>query len=98
MTSPGFEFPATVPRDSETHGGADVGVWAHGPFAHLFIGVNEQSNLPLFMAYAAKIGPYKEEDTDDEDNDEDDDDDGTGSSKGLVASTLMLVVCLLIIL
>lgn len=49
---------STAPRNSETHGGDDVGVYASGPFSHLFIGAYEQSNIPVAMAYAAKIGPY----------------------------------------
>lgn len=49
---------ATAPRNSETHGGDDVGVYASGPWSHLFIGSYEQSNIPIAMAYAAKIGPY----------------------------------------
>lgn len=52
---------ATAPRNSETHGGDDVGVYASGPWSHLFIGSYEQSNIPVAMAYAAKIGPYVEE-------------------------------------
>lgn len=27
-----YKFPATVPRNSETHGGDDVGIWAIGRF------------------------------------------------------------------
>lgn len=49
---------STAPRHSETHGGDDVGVYASGPWSHLFIGSYEQSNIPVVMAYAAKIGPY----------------------------------------
>lgn len=51
-----FEFPATVPRESETHAGDDVAVFASGPFSHLFRGVFEQSYIPHLMAYAACIG------------------------------------------
>ncbi|UYV82023.1 hypothetical protein LAZ67_21000480 [Cordylochernes scorpioides] len=46
----------------ETHGGDDVGVFAQGPFAHLYTGVHEQSYIPHLMAYAAciseKQGPH----------------------------------------
>lgn len=52
---------STAPRNSETHGGDDVGVYASGPWSHLFIGAYEQSNIPVAMAYAAKIGPYVED-------------------------------------
>jgi len=51
-----FQFPATVPRDSETHGGEDVGIWAVGPWAHLFQGTVEQHVIPHIMAYASCIG------------------------------------------
>lgn len=51
-----FRFPATVPRDSETHGGDDVGVYAGGPWSHLFTGNFEQHAIPHMMAYASCIG------------------------------------------
>ncbi|XP_059617757.1 membrane-bound alkaline phosphatase-like [Phlebotomus argentipes] len=50
-------YPFYVPlADVETHAGDDVGVFASGPFAHLFSGTMEQSHLPHLMAYAANIG------------------------------------------
>ncbi|XP_055709849.1 membrane-bound alkaline phosphatase-like [Phlebotomus papatasi] len=49
-------FPFYVPSDAETHAGDDVGVFASGPYAHLFTGTMEQSHLPHLMAYAAAIG------------------------------------------
>lgn len=51
-----YEFPAAVPYLEESHGADDVGIWASGPWAHLFTGNNEQSSIPHFMAYAAGIG------------------------------------------
>lgn len=57
-TSAEFEFQATVPLSSETHGAEDVGVFASGPFEHLFTGNYEQSAIPAMMAYAANIGPF----------------------------------------
>jgi alkaline phosphatase len=51
---------ATVPLLSETHGGDDIGVYASGPWSHLFAGSYEQNNLPLLMSYAMKIGEYSE--------------------------------------
>lgn len=51
-----FRFPATVPKDSESHGGEDVGIWAIGPWAHLFQGTLEQNVIPHVMAYASCIG------------------------------------------
>lgn len=51
-----FAYPGTVPIDSETHGGDDVGIFASGPWAHLFASTIEQNSIPHFMAYAACIG------------------------------------------
>jgi alkaline phosphatase len=34
-----YRFPATAPRDSETHGGDDVGIWAIGE-KNLFFNFN----------------------------------------------------------
>lgn len=51
-----FRHPGTVPMSSETHAGEDVGVFASGPFANLFVGNLEQHLIPHFMAYAACIG------------------------------------------
>lgn len=48
--------PSTVPLSTETHGGDDVGVFASGPYSHLFTGTYEQHVLPHLMAYAACIG------------------------------------------
>lgn len=55
-----------VPRDSETHSGDDVGVYASGPWSHLFVGNYEQNIIPVAMAFASKIGPYSDKDDDDE--------------------------------
>ncbi|XP_066462738.1 intestinal-type alkaline phosphatase-like [Eleutherodactylus coqui] len=51
---------AAVPLDSETHGGEDVTIFAKGPMAHLFHGVQEQSYIAHVMAYAACLPPYTE--------------------------------------
>lgn len=53
-----FQFPATVPLNVESHGGGHVGVWAQGPFSHIFVGNYEQNALPYLIGYAAKLGPY----------------------------------------
>ena len=50
----------TVPtkEDSDTsssHGGADVAIYADGPFAHLFRGVMQENVIPHVIAYAACI-------------------------------------------
>ncbi|XP_030646976.1 intestinal-type alkaline phosphatase-like [Chanos chanos] len=47
-----------VPLESETHGSEDVAIFAKGPMAHLFHGVQEQSYIAHVMAYAACIEPY----------------------------------------
>ncbi|GIY95036.1 hypothetical protein CEXT_29331 [Caerostris extrusa] len=39
----------------------DVPVYAHGPMAHLFRGVLEQTYVPHAMAYAACIGPQRDD-------------------------------------
>ncbi|XP_055682601.1 membrane-bound alkaline phosphatase-like [Lutzomyia longipalpis] len=57
-SDPEFQYFATVPLNVESHGGDDVGVYASGPWAHLFVGQYEQNILPYAMAYAAQIGAY----------------------------------------
>ena len=44
---PDYHQEAMVPLKSETHAGEDVPVYAGGPFAHLFHGVQEQSYIFL---------------------------------------------------
>lgn len=56
MAADDVYFPATVPLSSETHGGEDVGIWAAGPWAHLFEGTVEQNVIPHIMAFASCIG------------------------------------------
>lgn len=48
-----------VPKVDETHGGDDVGIFALGPWAHLFTGVVEQNVIPHLMAYASCVGEGK---------------------------------------
>ncbi|PRD25201.1 UNVERIFIED_CONTAM: Alkaline phosphatase [Trichonephila clavipes] len=52
---------SAVPRRWDTHGGEDVPVYAHGPMAHLFRGVLEQTYIPHAMAYAACIGHHRDD-------------------------------------
>ncbi|CAD7014349.1 alkaline phosphatase-like [Ceratitis capitata] len=54
--SPDFIFPSYISSDSGVHSGDDVGVFASGPWEHLFRGVLQQNTLPHLMAYAACIG------------------------------------------
>ncbi|XP_074045761.1 intestinal-type alkaline phosphatase 1-like [Macrotis lagotis] len=50
---------AAVPLDSETHGGEDVAIFARGPQAHLFHGVQEQTYVAHVMAFARCLDPYE---------------------------------------
>ena len=52
-----FRQEALIPLKSETHSGEDVPVYAHGPWAHLFVGVNEQNALYHFMRHAMTFTP-----------------------------------------
>lgn len=51
-----YGFPARYPLDLETHGGEDVGVYASGPYAHIFTGVYEQNYIPHAIKYIACLG------------------------------------------
>lgn len=57
---PDFVQDAIVPRDSESHGGDDVAVYAIGPMSHLFHGVQEQSYIAHVMIFA---GCYDDEES-----------------------------------
>ncbi|XP_061386481.1 alkaline phosphatase-like [Musca vetustissima] len=48
--------PSYIKSELGVHGGDDVGVYASGPYEHLFRGVIEQHTLPHLMACAAGIG------------------------------------------
>lgn len=61
FSDPYLRYIAMVPTEEDTHGGDDVGVYASGPWSHLFTGNYEQNNIPVAMGYAAKIGPYATE-------------------------------------
>ncbi|XP_060098722.1 intestinal-type alkaline phosphatase-like [Heteronotia binoei] len=53
-----YHQQAAVPLSSETHGGEDVAIFAKGPMAHLFHGVQEQTHVAHAMAFAACLEPY----------------------------------------
>nr|WAK99611.1 alkaline phosphatase [Rhopalosiphum padi] len=57
---PQYQFPSMVNLTWETHGGEDVGVFASGPWAHLFVGNYEQNYIPYAISYAANMGPGAE--------------------------------------
>ena len=52
---PNYRQEVAVPLDSETHGGEDVAIYAGGPCAHLFHGVQEQNVIFHVMAEALKL-------------------------------------------
>ena len=54
-----FQNPSSAPKPSETHGGDDVGIFAKGPFSHLFHSVHEQTYIAHVMAYSSCIGPHQ---------------------------------------
>ncbi|XP_036332707.1 alkaline phosphatase-like [Rhagoletis pomonella] len=56
MKNPDFVAPSYIKQDVGVHGGDDVGVYASGPWDHLFCGVMQQNLLPHMMAYASCIG------------------------------------------
>ncbi|MCF8498852.1 MAG: alkaline phosphatase [Rhodospirillum sp.] len=45
-----------IPKDSETHSGVDVALYAKGPWAHLFDGTIEQNYIFHVMDYAVNNG------------------------------------------
>ncbi|XP_067948790.1 alkaline phosphatase-like [Watersipora subatra] len=52
-------YQSAFPLPYDTHGGADVPLYASGPMAHIFTGVHEQTFIANGMAYAACIGRDK---------------------------------------
>lgn len=60
-----FEYSqqAVVLTDEVTHSGTDVLVYAHGPMAHLFNSVHEQSYVAYVISYATQIGIFEGYDT-----------------------------------
>jgi alkaline phosphatase len=54
-TGPEYIQQSLVPLSSETHGGEDLGIYAIGPWAHLFQGTVEENYTFHVMDFAAKI-------------------------------------------
>ncbi len=52
-TDPDYLQQALIPMGSETHSGVDVGLWAKGPWAHLFGGTMDQEIIFHVMHQAA---------------------------------------------
>lgn len=55
-TDPDYVQQALIPLASETHSGADVAIYAKGPWAHLFDGTVEQNYIFHVMDYAVHHG------------------------------------------
>ncbi|CAH1255571.1 ALPL [Branchiostoma lanceolatum] len=55
-----YRQQATLPFPDESHAGEDVSVYARGPMAHLFHGVQDQSYIAHAIKYAACLGDSKE--------------------------------------
>ena len=56
---PRYVWPSGIPVVDETHGGEDVAVYAKGPMAHMFYGVQEQHHVAHVMALSMCVGRYK---------------------------------------
>jgi alkaline phosphatase len=54
-TAPDFIQRSLLPMTSETHGGEDLGIYAIGPWSHLFRGTVEENYTFHVMDYASKI-------------------------------------------
>lgn len=54
---PDFLQEASIPLENETHAAEDVAIFASGPKAHLFHGVQEQSYIYQVMAKALRFKP-----------------------------------------
>ena len=55
-TDPDFIQQTLIPMQSETHGGEDLGIYAIGPWSHLFQGTVEENFTFHVMNFASKIG------------------------------------------
>lgn len=56
--SPYYVQYAAIHQEEAFHDGSDVAIFASGPYAHLFQGVQEQSYIAHVMAYAMCVGDY----------------------------------------
>ena len=61
FTNDQYRSPAMMPTfdEYETHGGEDVPLLANGPWAHLFVGVHEESYWCQAIEHAAGWGKYQ---------------------------------------
>ena len=53
---PDYIQQSLVPMSSETHGGEDLGIYAIGPWAHLFQGTVEENYTFHVLNFASQIG------------------------------------------
>lgn len=51
-----FIYPSMTPSGDNFHAGDDVAIFAVGPYAHLFSGVQNQNVIPEILSFAACIG------------------------------------------
>ncbi|KAK0399016.1 hypothetical protein QR680_002864 [Steinernema hermaphroditum] len=51
-----YVSPAAVPLKLSTHSGEDVGLWAHGPYARLFTGTIENTQVAFTIKYILCLG------------------------------------------
>ena len=56
ILSKDYVAPATVFRESASHQGEEVALYATGPQSHLFRGLMDQHHIPHLLAYGACIG------------------------------------------
>ncbi|VDK48080.1 unnamed protein product [Dibothriocephalus latus] len=61
MTDKEFRQQALVPLTDATHGGEDVGVYATGPFSHLFHRNIDNTYLAHVMKWSLCLPPYQTE-------------------------------------
>ena len=55
-TSPDYHQESLIPSGSESHSPMDVGIYARGPWSHLFSGTMEQHQIYHIMRYAVTHG------------------------------------------
>ena len=60
LDDPGYRQDTLVRMSSETHSGENVGVFATGPWSHLFTGTVEQHYLADAIMYASCTNPALE--------------------------------------
>ena len=58
---PDTAFPAAAWKESSSHGGEEVAIYAVGPMAHLIHATHEQTHIANVMAFSACMGPYKDD-------------------------------------